>query len=72
MAMDPQAPYSWFPAYEAAAFETDFSLLYQRMDLALRAIEKRLDAPENLDNAEFTEIQDALRALQMLGTDEQS
>jgi hypothetical protein len=68
--MNLQSPYSWYPAYLAAALETDFSQLYQRIDLALRAIEKRLDGPKNLDDAEFTEIRHALRALQMLSTDE--
>jgi hypothetical protein len=66
------SPYSWFAAYRAAALETDFSRLYRRIDEALKAIEKRLDGPTKLDDAEFTEIQDALRALQMLSTDEQS
>jgi hypothetical protein len=68
--MNRHSPYSWFPAYEAAAFETDFSRLYGRIDLALNAIEKRLDGPAKLEDAEFTEIQDALPALQMLSTDE--
>jgi hypothetical protein len=53
-----------------AAFETDFSQLYPRIDPALRAIDKRLDGPTKLDDAEFSEIQYALRALQMLNTDE--
>jgi hypothetical protein len=70
--MSRSSPYSWFAAYKAAAFETDFSRLYRRIDLALRAIEKRLDGPKNLDEAEFTEIQGALRALQLLSNDEQS
>ena len=53
-----------------AAFETDFSRLYGRIDQALKAIDKRLDEPIKLDDAEFSEIQYALRALQMLNTDE--
>jgi len=64
------SPYAWFPAYVTAAFETDFSQLYPRIDSALRAIDKRLDGPTKLDDAEFSEIQYALRALQMLNTDE--
>jgi hypothetical protein len=68
--MSLQSPYAWFPAYVAAAFETDFSQLYARIDSALRAIDKRLDEPIKLDDAEFSEIQYALRALQMLSTDE--
>jgi hypothetical protein len=70
--MNRSSSYSWFAAYRSAALETDFSQLYGRIDLALRAIEKRLDGPTKLDDSEFTEIQDALRALQMLSTDEQS
>jgi hypothetical protein len=65
------SPYSWFPAYIAAAFETDFSRLYERIDVALRAIEKRLDGPAKLEDAEYAEIHNALRALQMQSTDEQ-
>jgi len=42
------------------------------MDLALKAIEERLDGPAKLDDLEFNEIQAALRALLMLTTDEQS
>ena len=68
--MKVQSPYSWYPAYLAAALETDFSQLYPRIDSALRAIDKRLDGPTKLDDAEFSEIQYALRALQMLSTDE--
>ena len=70
--MSRNSPYLWFPAYVAAAFETDFSRLYERIDEALKAIDQRLDGPTKLDDAEFTDIQYALRALQMLSTDEQS
>lgn len=70
--MNLESPYSWYPAYLAAALETDFFQLYERIDLALRAIERRLDEPMNLDDAEFAEIRHALRALQMLSTDEGS
>jgi hypothetical protein len=68
--MSRPSPFSWFAAYLAAAFKTDFSRLYERIDLALKAIETRLDGPKNLDDAEFTKMQDALRALPMLSTDE--
>jgi hypothetical protein len=64
------SPYSWFPAYIAAAFETDFSKPYGRIDEVLKAIDKRLDAARNLDLSEYNEIQGAIRALQMLSTDE--
>jgi hypothetical protein len=63
-------PYKWFAAYRSAALEDDFTRLYRRIDLALRAIEERLDGPAKLDELEFNEIQAALRALQLLGTDE--
>ena len=66
------SPYSWFAAYRSAALEANFSRLYARIDLALRAIEHRLDGPTKLDEAEVTEIQGALRALQLLSTDEKS
>jgi hypothetical protein len=66
------SPYSWFAAYRSAALEANFSRLYARIDLALRAIEQRLDGPTKLDEAEFAEIQGALRALQLLSTDEKS
>ena len=62
--------YSWFTAYQSAARETDFSRLYGRIDLALKAIDERLDGPAKLEDTEFKEIQTALRALQMLSTDE--
>jgi hypothetical protein len=68
--MSLRSPYSWFPAYIAAAFETDFARLYERIDVALKEIEERLDGPKKLDTAEYHEIQDALHALQMLSTDE--
>jgi len=68
--MSRHSPYAWFPAYVAAAFETDFSRLYRRIDEALKAIDKRLDEPTKLDDAEFADIEYALRALQMLSTDE--
>ena len=68
--MNLRSPYSWFPAYIAAAFETDFARLYERIDVALKEIEERLDGPRKLDTAEYHEIQDALRALQLLSTDE--
>ena len=68
--MNLQSPYSWFPAYIAAAFETDFARLYERIDVALKEIEERLDGPRKLDIAEYHEIQEALRALQQLSTDE--
>jgi hypothetical protein len=51
VAMNRQSPYSWFPAYIAAAFKIDFSRLYQRIDQAFRAIESRLDGTRNLDDA---------------------
>jgi len=70
--MSLHSPYSWFAAYIAAALETDFTRLYGRIDLALRAIEKRLDGSQKLDIAEYNEIHEALRALQMLSTDEVS
>jgi hypothetical protein len=60
-----RSPYSWFPAHITAAFETDFSRFYERIDLALKEIEERLDGPRKLDAAEYHEIQDALRTLQM-------
>jgi hypothetical protein len=68
--MSLHSPYAWFPAYVAAAFETDFSRVYGRIDEALRAIQERLDGPTKIDDAEFADIQYALRALQMLSTDE--
>jgi hypothetical protein len=68
--MNIRSPYSWFPAYIAAAFETDFARLYERIDVALKEIGERLDGPRKLDAAEYHEIQDALRALQLLSTDE--
>jgi hypothetical protein len=68
--MSRSSPYSWFDAHKAAAIETGFSRLRQRIDLALRTIEKSLDGPNNRDNAGFSEIQNELRALQMLSTDE--
>jgi hypothetical protein len=68
--MSPRSPYSWYPAYIAAAFETDFARLYERIDVALKEIEERLDGPRKLDTAEYHEIQEALRALQQLSTDE--
>jgi hypothetical protein len=68
--MSRPSPFSWFAACIAAAFKTDFYRLYERIDLALKAIETRLDGPKNLDDAEFTRLQDALRAPPMLSTDE--
>ncbi len=70
--MNLRSPYSWFPAYIAAAFETDFARLYERIDTALKEIEERLDGPRKLETEEYHEIQDALHALQMLSTDEAS
>jgi hypothetical protein len=63
-------PYRWFEAYRSAALERDLTRLRRRIDLALKAIEERLDGPVKLDDAEFGEIQAALRALQLLGTEE--
>jgi hypothetical protein len=70
--MSRQSRYSWSAAYEAAARETDFRRLHARIEGALKTIEERLDGPTKLDDTEFTDIQDALRALQMLRTEKTS
>ena len=56
-------PFSWYAAYEAVVSETDFSKLHDRIDAALDAIEERLDGLSNLEDAEFNELQSALRSL---------
>jgi hypothetical protein len=64
--------FGWYAAYEAAVLETDFSQLHRRIDAALNAIEKRLDRLSKLEEAEFSELQSALRSLQALSTESQS
>jgi|HubBroStandDraft_1064217.scaffolds.fasta_scaffold3517481_1 hypothetical protein len=56
-------PFDWYAAYEAAVFETDFSKLHERIDAALDAVEERLDGLAKLEDAEFSELQSALRSL---------
>jgi hypothetical protein len=65
-------PFSWYATYEAAVLETDFARLHSRIDAALDAIEKRLDRLSKLEEAEFSELQSALRSLQALSADVQS
>ena len=57
--------YSWYSAYQRAELETDFSRLADRIDEALNAIERRLPQGR-LDDAQFTELQAALRSLVLL------
>jgi hypothetical protein len=64
-------PFAWYPAFEAAVFETDFSKLHERIDAALNAIERRLDRLAKLEEEEFTELQSALRSLQALSAESQ-
>jgi hypothetical protein len=56
-------PFSWYAAYEAVVSETDFSKLHERIDAALDAIEERLDGLSKFEDAEFSELQSALRSL---------
>ena len=65
-------PFSWYAIYEAAVLETDFSKLDKRIGAALDAIEERLDRLSKLEQAEFNELQSALRSLQALSADVQS
>jgi hypothetical protein len=65
-------PFSWYANYEAAVLETDFSKLDKRIDAALNAIERRLDRLAKLEEAEFRELQSALRSLQALSAEVQS
>ena len=65
-------PFPWYANYEAAVLETDFSALHKRIDAALNAIEKRLDTLSKLEEAEFSELQSALRSLQALSAEVQS
>ena len=65
-------PFSWYATYESAVLETDFARLHARIDAALDAIEKRLDRLSKLEEAEFSELQSALRSLQALSADVQS
>jgi hypothetical protein len=64
-------PFPWYANYEAAVLETDFSKLDKRIGAALDAIEKRLDRLSRLEEAEFTELQSALRSLQALSAEVQ-
>lgn len=57
--------YSWHRPYRRAVLETDFSLLADRIDDALTAIEHRL-GQGHLDDDEFAELQSALKALVLL------
>jgi hypothetical protein len=65
-------PFDWYAHYEAAVLETDFSKLHARIEAALNAIETRLDRLAKLEEAEFTELQSALRSLQALSAVGQS
>jgi hypothetical protein len=55
--------FSWYAAYEAVVSETDSSKVHERIDAALDAIEERLDGLSKLEDAEFSELQSALRSL---------
>ena len=57
--------YSWYRPYQRAIMETDFAVLADRIDDALTAIERRLGRGD-LDDAEFGELQAALKALVLL------
>jgi hypothetical protein len=67
-----RARFPWYSDYEAAILETDFSHLHKRIDAALTAIENRLDRLSKLEEAEFSELQAALRSLQALSAESQS
>jgi hypothetical protein len=62
--------FAWYTAYESAVLETDFSKLHERIEVALNAIEKRLDTLSKLGEAEFNELQAALRSLAALSVDQ--
>ncbi len=57
--------YSWYRPYQRAILETDIARLADRIDEALTAIERRLGQGQ-LDDAEFKELQCALKALVLL------
>ena len=61
---DPKT-YSWYRPYQRAILEKDFSLLADRIDDALTAIEHRL-GQGHLDDTEFAELQVALKELVLL------
>jgi hypothetical protein len=57
--------YSWYRPYQRAILETDYTRLADRIDEALTAIENRL-GQGHLDDAEFAEVQSALKSLVLL------
>jgi hypothetical protein len=61
--------FAWYTAYESAVLETDFSKIHERIEVALNAIEKRLDMSK-LGDAEFKELQAALRSLAALSAEQ--
>jgi hypothetical protein len=63
--MTDPASYSWYRPYQRAIIETEFARLADRIDEALTAIEHRL-GQGHLDDAEFAELQSALKALVLL------
>lgn len=65
-------PFPWYPAFEAAVLETDFSKLHDRIDAALNAIEKRIDRLSKLEEEEFSELQSALQSLIGLSAEQTS
>jgi hypothetical protein len=62
--IDPKT-YSWYRPYQRAIIEADPALLADRIDDALTAIEHRL-GQGHLEDAEFAELQAALKALVLL------
>jgi len=61
-----RAAYKWYAAYQSAVSATGPGTLGSRIADAMRAIEARLDSPPPVDDAEHSEIQDAVLVLQAL------
>ena len=62
---DPRT-YKWSAAYQAAVLADGPGLLGSRINEALKKIQARLDSPPPVDDAEHSEIQNAVLVLQAL------
>jgi hypothetical protein len=64
--MNNSMTYAWQGAYQCAVLETDFALMAQRIDDALRAIEQRVGSTVRIDNTENEAIESARNGLAVL------
>ena len=64
--MNNSMTYSWQGAYQCAVLETDPAQMAQRIDDALRAIERRVGSTVRIDNTENEAIEFTRNALAVL------